>query len=314
METKKEQLHIILGGSGAIGSAVINELKSRNLKIIAVERTKKVIGTETINADLLNLKSFSNAVKGATHIYLCIGLPYNSTIWQRDWPQIMNNTIQVCKENNIKLIFLDNIYMYGPTPLAIPFDENHPQKPKTRKGLARKKTTDLLIDAIGKKEIQAVIGRSADFYGPNAVNSPFYIVFLEKMLKGKNPQWLGKKDVKHTYAYTEDNARALVMLALNESSYGQVWHLPVEKPVSIQDILDIFNKKLNKNFQISYMPRILLNFLSLFVPILKEAKEMIYQFDNEYIMSDQKFRNKFPEFKSISYNNGIEIMINSFRK
>jgi len=118
----------------------------------------------------------------------------------------------------------------------------------------------------------------------------------------------------HTYSYTEDNAKSLVMLALDESVYGQVWHLPTGEAITIQEILNIFNKKLNKKFQISYIPRFLLNLLSLFVPILKEAKEMIYQFDNEYIMSDQKFRQKFPTFKSISYEVGIDKMIDSFRK
>lgn len=314
MNVNREQLHIVLGGSGATGSAVINELKSRALKVKTVERTKKLMSTETINANLLDLESFSHAVKEATHIYLCIGLPYNSKIWRRDWPQIMRNTIQVCKENHAKLVFFDNTYMYGPSPLNIPFDEDHLQKPITKKGLARKKTTDLLINAIEKGEIQAVIGRSADFYGSNATNSLFYIGFLQNMLKGKNPQWLGKKGIKHTYAYTEDNAKALVLLALDDSTYGQVWHLPVGEAISIQEILNVFNKRLNKDFQISYTPRILLNFLSLFVPILKEAKEMIYQFDKEYIMSDQKFRKKFPEFKSTFYEEGIEKMINSFRK
>jgi nucleoside-diphosphate-sugar epimerase len=314
MDTKKEQIHIVLGGSGAIGSAVIKELKSKNLSVKAIERTKKVQGVETINADLLDYEDFKNAAKEASHIYLCVGLPYNSKIWERDWPKIMKNAIQVCKENSAKLIFFDNIYMYGPAPLDVPFTEDHNQAPTTKKGLARKKTTDLLLNSIDKKEIKGVIGRSADFYGPGAVNSSFYIVFLENMLKNKNPQWVGKKDIKHTYAYTEDNAKALVMLALDEAAYGQVWHLPVAKPVTAAEVLDIFNKKLNKDFRISYVPRALLNFISLFIPVLNEAKEMMYQFDNEYIMSDQKFRTKFPEFKPNTYEDGIEKMINYFRE
>jgi len=145
---KENQLHLVLGGSGTIGSAVINELKKINLPVKALERTKKVYGVETINVNLLDYENFKNAAKGASHIYLCVGLPYNSEIWQRDWPIIMKNTILVCKENNAKLIFFDNVYMYGPTPLKVPFTEQHSQTPITKKGLARKNTADLLLSSI----------------------------------------------------------------------------------------------------------------------------------------------------------------------
>ena len=90
----------------------------------------------------------------------------------------MQNVINACIETNATLIFFDNVYMYGPSPLTIPFDENHPQKPSTKKGLARKQTADLLLKAIDENKLKAVIARSADFYGPFAVNSSFYISFL----------------------------------------------------------------------------------------------------------------------------------------
>lgn len=309
-----KDLHIVLGGSGVIGSAVIRELLKRHIQVKAVERTKNVEGVETLHADLLNPAEFSKAVKGATHIYLCIGLPYSSQVWQKDWPQVMKNTIEVCKAIHAKLIFFDNVYMYGPAPLDNPFTEDHRQMPTTRKGKARKETADLLLAAITSKDVKGLIGRSADFYGPRAINSPFYIVFLENMLKNKNPQWLGKPDIKHTYAYTEDTARALVQLALDDSCYGQVWHLPVGEPITIQKIADIFNKHLHSKYNISYMPRIMFHILSLLVPILKEAGEMGYQFDNSYIMSFEKFIQKFPNFKVTSYDVGIQKMIDSFKK
>ncbi len=245
---------------------------------------------------------------------MCIGLPYSSDIWARDWPLIMKNTIEVCKINNSKLIFFDNVYLYGPAPLKIPFDETHPQNPSSIKGIARKKTADLLVDVINRKEITGLIGRSADFYGPIAKNSIFYMSFLENMIQNKNPIWLGKPNIKHTYAYTEDDAKALVMLALEDSCYNQVWHLPVSEPITVQEILNLFNKKLNKNFSVKYMPKLLLDILSIFIPILREVKEMSYQFDNDYILSDNKFRNKFQNFKTTSYDIGVGNMVDYYNK
>jgi nucleoside-diphosphate-sugar epimerase len=306
------QLHLVLGGTGAIGQAVIKELQKRNLPLKAINRSKKIEGIETINIDLMNKEKTQKAIPGASHVYLCIGLPYNSKIWKTQWPIIVENVIDACSLAKAKLIFLDNIYMYGPAPLGIPFDESESQDPQTRKGKVRKKIADMILEAHKTNKIQAVIGRSADFYGPNAKNSSLYIGFLQGILKGKNPQWLNKPDQEHTYAFTTDIGRALVELALDESTYGEVWHLPVGGKITIEEILKITNKELGTNYKISYMPGSLMAILSLFIPIVREVKEMSYQFDNTYDMSYMKFQKRFPDFKVTDYTKGIQEMIKSF--
>lgn len=50
----KDQLHVVLGGSGAIGDAVIKALQAKNLPIRAVEREKKINGVPTTTADILD--------------------------------------------------------------------------------------------------------------------------------------------------------------------------------------------------------------------------------------------------------------------
>ena len=203
--------------------------------------------------------------------------------------------------------------MYGPAPLPVPFNENTSQQPPSKKGAVRKQIADKLLEAHNSSRIQALIARSADFYGPRATNSPMYASFLERMLKGKAPQSLAKKGVKHTYAYSLDNGRAMVQLALDDSAYGQVWHLPVGEPIAIDEILTLMNTQLGANYKAAYMNKTMTNLVSLFVPIVREVKEMLYQFETEYVMSDQKFRAKYPDFQTTSYQQGIEAMIDSFK-
>lgn len=309
----KNELHIVLGASGAIGQAVISELKFRNLKIRAVGRNKLLSGIEFLNADLLDLDQTINAVAGGSHVYLCIGITYNSKAWLEEWPNVMENVIIACEKARARLIFLDNVYMYGPL-LKVPFDETHEQNPISQKGLARKKVADLLLRAHNTGRVRAVIGRSADFYGPNAINGSFYIAFLERMLKKKSPQYLGKTDIKHTYSYSYDNGRALVSLALDEGTFGQVWHLPVSEPITLEEIILKFNRILGTNYKVSIIPRYLLGAMGIFIPILREVKEMLYQIDNNYIMNCDKFMNRFPDFKLTSLDEGIKEMIKSFQK
>ena len=309
----KNQLHTVLGANGSIGKAVVNELQNNGLKTRAVTRTKDFEGVECIKADALDYKQLLSAIDGSTHVYLCIGVKYSAKDWEKAWPQIMNNVIRACEITKAKLIFFDNIYMYGPSPLPVPFDEQTQQNPESKKGKVRKAIADELLNAHKSGRIQAMIGRSADIFGPNAIYSPFYFTFIERMLKGKAPQSVYKLGVKHTYSYTCDLAKALVMLALEDSFYGQVWHLPASKPITVKELLEIFNKEFGTNYNVSYLPSWIRKFLSIFISPLKEIGEMLYQFDNEYVISYEKFLQKLPNFKVTDYRTGIKEMIKSFQ-
>lgn len=310
----KSPLHTILGANGATGIGIIQELKKRDLPIRAVSRSQQPQeGMETQQADLLDPQSTRIAVKGSGYVYLAIGLPYDSQIWDKQWPVIMQNVIEACSEYNAKLIFLDNMYMYE-HPLPVPFDENQSQDSRTVKGTIRKKTASQLLSAISDGKIEGVIGQAADFYGSYARNSLFYISFLERMLDGKNPQLLIKPDVLHTYANTSDNGRALVELALDPSTHGQVWHLPVGKPITFHEILDISNRVLNSDFKLSVIATPIRKVLMLFMKPLRELEEMRYQFDQPYEMSWEKFKNHFPDFQITSYEEGIKDMVETLGK
>jgi uncharacterized protein YbjT (DUF2867 family) len=64
-------------------------------------------------ADLKNKQQVLNATKGSSVIYLCVGLQYNKKVWQAEWPLIIQNIIDAAKASNARLIFFDNVYMYG---------------------------------------------------------------------------------------------------------------------------------------------------------------------------------------------------------
>jgi nucleoside-diphosphate-sugar epimerase len=309
----QDQIHTVLGSNGAIGKAVLRELRNRNLNHRSVSRSADSVQQPNfIQADLLNPKETALAIAGSAYVYLCIGLPYSSKIWSTQWEQLMKNVIDACAEHSAKLIFLDNVYMYG-SPLPVPFDENAIQAPPSKKGKARKRTADLLLKAMQEGRVKGLIGRSADFYGEGAVNSSFYTSFLDRMLKGKAPQTLSSGDIVHTYANVRDNGRALVELALCDDCYGQVWHLPVGEPITTRQMLGLFNQELGSNHQLSVMPSFMRKILSLFIPILKEVGEMLYQFEGEYVMSFEKFKQRFPDFEVTPYQQGVQRMVKWFK-
>lgn len=310
---KNDQIHTVLGAAGAVGQAVIAELQTKGLSVRGVGRSIRRSDIAVVKADLLQFEEAKVAIEGSSHVYLCVGLPYESKVWRRDWPILMQHVIEACSATAACLIFLDNVYLYGPSPLAVPFDETHPQHPTTEKGQARKQTRDILWQAMKNNSIKGVIGRAADFYGPHATYSPFYISFLERMLQGKNPQSIATPGKLHTYANVSDLGRALVALALDSSTHGQAWHLPVGEPITVADMLSVFNAEMGTDFKASFLPPFMRKVLGLFMKPLREVGEMLYQFESDYVMSFEKFKAHFPDFKVSSYQEGVKEMVASFK-
>ncbi|MEN7551497.1 NAD-dependent epimerase/dehydratase family protein [Rapidithrix thailandica] len=313
MMRNHRELHTVLGANGAMGRAVFKELQRRQLNFRLVSRKKMPGFPESITANLLNRDEAYEAVGGSQFVYLCVGLPYSTEVWKNQWKIIMQNMIDACAKYGAKLIFLDNVYMYS-QPLPIPFDEQTAKNPQSNKGKIRKDIADMFLQAIASGKITGLIGRSADFYGEGVTNSILYISLLEKMRVGKRPLSLSHGKVKHTYANVKDNGRALVELALCEDCYGEVYHLPVSRPITLDEIVEFFNEELKTNFKLKVMPKIMLKLLSYFVPILRESSEMQYQFEQEYIMSSHKFLSRFPGFQVTPIEQGLKEMVNFFRK
>lgn len=296
--------HAVLGAQGAVGAATVEAIQQAGL-------TAKALTSR--DADVRNTKQLIRALEGVDIVYNCVGIPYDSVAWENTYPIMSRALVRACQKNGTKLVYLDNAYLYGPAPLPIPFDETTSRKTTTRKGIARRAGVEIFMDAHSRGKLQVTIGRAADFYGPGALNSLFYISFLEKMLKGQKPVTTVPKNHRHTYAFTEDIARALVTLGTTDDAYGEEFHLPVGPAVTVGEMAAHFNSSLGTNLKPLHLPAIAFRLLSYFNPLLSEMQEMSYQFETDYVMDDTKYRQRFPDFISTSYETGVSKMVDYFR-
>lgn len=297
--------HAVLGADGAIGRATLAAIADKGLDGKALTRA---------NADAMDPEALVRVLDGAEVVYDCVGLPYNADLWTTGFPAISRALVAACERAGTRIVYFDNVYLYGPAPLPVPFDEETSRVPPSQKGKARKTAVEIVMEAHRAGRIRATVGRAADFYGPGAVNSPFYISFLENMLKGKSPQVAMPEGPLHTFAYTSDMGRGLVELALDDSAYGEEFHLPVGPAVRVSDMAALFNRALGTSLKVTHIPDIVMRGLSLVKPLIREVHEMSYQYKADYIMSDEKFRRRHPDFRSTTYEAGIAAMVDHFRK
>lgn len=206
--------HAVLGAAGQMGRLLVPELQRRGHTVGALSRdwqgTPYGDAVEHRAADVLDFTSLTAATEGADVLYAVVGLPYSTRVWQRDWPPAMRNLIAAVEANGCKLVFMDNVYAYGLVAGAM--TEATAYNPCSRKGEVRAQSATELMDADKTGWIVATIGRSADFYGPEALLSTFGERFFKGALDKGKAEWLCSTETLHTFNYTPDNARALATL------------------------------------------------------------------------------------------------------
>ncbi len=299
-------MQTILGANGTIGSVLAKELRSYTDKIRLVSRNpKKVNDTdELFPADLSNTGSVDKAVEGSNVVYLVVGFDYKINVWEEKWPRLMRATIDACIKHNARLVFFDNVYMYDIK--AIPhMTEDSAINPPSRKGAVRKQIAQMLLEEVKAGKLMALIARSADFYGPGNERSFITEMVYKNIKKGKASNWLINADKKHSFTYTPDAAKATALLGNTNDAYNQVWHLPTDSDtLTGREIVSLYAKEMNGSGKVSVMPMWLIKILGLFIPIMKEMPEMMYQYDRDYFFDSSKFEKKF-NFKVTTYQEGV---------
>ncbi|NOR86149.1 MAG: NAD-dependent epimerase/dehydratase family protein [Bacteroidales bacterium] len=298
-------MQTILGSGGIIGIEASYCLSIYENHIRQVSRNpKKVNESDQIYpADLTVESEVRQAVKGSDVVYLTAGLPYNTNIWKQYWPVIMKNTIKACEEHQAKLVFFDNVYMYGQVDGWM--TEETPNNPCSKKGEVRAQIAQQLMDEVMKGNIQALIARSADFYGPKTTNTYVAPMIFDKLKNGKKPQIMINANKQHSFTYTPDAARAMALLGNSPDAYGQVWHLPSDKnTMTAAEFVKEIALHFQKPEKYTVLHPLMIKLASLFSPIIKETQEMLYQFENYYLFDSSKFEQKF--FAPTSYQDGIK--------
>ena len=299
-------MHTILGAGGPIANALTAELIEANQQIRLVSRrpiTPANANVKWHKADLTNAAEVMQATKGSTIIYLCAGLVYNKTIWQQQWPVIMQNVINAAKENSARLIFFDNVYMYG--LVKGPMLETEIYNPASVKGEVRAKIATQLMDEVKAGNLQASIARAADFYGTDGTNSVLDNMVLSKFAKGERAMWLGKPDTLHSFTYVPDAGKAMYLLGQRPDADNQIWHLPTAPAITGKQIMEIAANTFNTKARYMAVNKLMLQMIGLFNKPVKDSVEMHYQFNHDYVFTSDKFEKAF-NVKPTSYQQGIQ--------
>lgn len=297
-------MHTILGAGGPVANSLTRTLSAAGEPVRLVSR-KKIQTSSTITwigADLKNYEQVKKAVEGSGVIYMCAGLQYDKKVWAIEWPLIMQNLVDVAKFSGARLIFFDNVYMYGHVNGVM--TEDTPYSPSSKKGEIRARVAEQLMNEAIAGNIKATIARAADFYGAESLNSFYDSMVLDKFAKNKKAMWLGNAATKHSFTFIPDTGKALYTLAMDPQSDNQVWHLPTAPALTGKEFIQLAATAFNTQPKYMRVNKFLLNTIGLFDNLIHETAEMYYQYKYDYIFSSQKFENTYG-IKPTSYEKGV---------
>lgn len=302
---------IVLGATGSMGSALVNELVHRGLNVTAFSRSKnrleKLYGNhdqiQVIEGDVFNLKQLSDAVENMDIIFHAINIPYQE--WAEKQPILMGNILKSAKNSGAKLAIVDNIYAYGRSEGAL-VDERQEKRPHTRKGKIRLKLEQMAKEA----NVPFFIAHFPDFYGPNAGSTLLNYTF-ESMVKNKRAMFIGNQGLAREYIYIPDGAKAMVELAFRNSFDGGNWNIPGSGVITGKEIINIAREYLGYNKRVSTAGINLFRFLGIFDKFMSEYKEMYYLTEEAVILDGKKVEKAIGCIPKTSYEKGIEVTLKS---
>lgn len=305
-------MQTILGAGGDIGRLLAKELKKYTGEIRLVARRPVQVngGDQLFPADLRNADEVRSAVEGSEVVYLTAGLPYDVRVWRSDWPVIMQNVIDACLAHHSRLVFFDNVYMYDRS--GIPhMTEDTGFNPSSGKGTVRAGLVAMLQAAIRDKGLNALIARSADFYGPGAKNGILNIMVIDNLFKGSRAMWQVDVTKTHSFTFTPDAARATALLGNTEDAYNQTWHLPTShEKLTGREFIALTARLANHKPAWFTLSPFIMQLGGLFSRQIRELREMAYQYDRDYYFDSRKFEERF-HFEATAYEEGIRQVLAS---
>lgn len=294
MTLLKSEKNIVFG-TGPLGLAVMDALVSLGRQVTLVNRAGRVgeilpDGVGVVQGDATDPNQVASICNDMDVVFHCAQPPYH--LWPERFPPITQGIMDGVSRTNARLVFADNLYMYGPVE-GETINEELPYAATGHKGKTRAQMARMLLNAHMAGRLQVTIGRASDFYGPRVLGSVVGETFFAPALAAKRVNVIGNPDMPHTYTYIRDFGRALVTLSENQEAYGRAWHVPSAPAMTTRQFADLVAGEIGQPVKLRPAGRITVTLLGLFVPELRETKEMMYEFEDPFVVSHSKFEAAF---------------------
>ncbi|MET9799544.1 NAD-dependent epimerase/dehydratase family protein [Streptomyces sp. NPDC006368] len=285
-------LHVVLG-FGPAGAATARLLveKGHSVRVVTKSGRSPEPGIEHVALDATDSERLTQAAQGAEAIHHCAAPPYHR--WVGEWLPLVSSACAAAEATGAVLVMLGNLYGYG--PVDGPLTEELPLAATGSKGRVRAAGWEHARTLHEQGRIKAVEVRASDFFGPGVTDGGHLAArVMPRLLRGKPVSTLGDPDAPHSWSYLPDVARALVEVAGEERAWGRAWHVPTEPALSTRQMVDRLAAQSGTGpVAVRRIPPAVLGVMSAFSPLIRELREIGYQFDRPFVVDSSAYEAVF---------------------
>lgn len=258
---------LITGGTGFIGSHIVEKLLENNYNIIIIDNLssgsiENIPNSDTLKFYQLNIEKddlelvFQKEAPDYV-IHLAAQTSVNFSISHPYYDANMNvmasiKLLELCKKYNIrKFITASSAAIYG-NPKYLPIDENHPTEPMSQYGLS-KLTMEKYIKLSG---IPYIIFRFSNAYGPrqkSSKESGVVAIFNNAMKNNEPINIYGDGKQIRDFIYVEDIANICIK-AINSNVENEIINFSTNKGVSLNQLFKVMKSLYNYTLNANYLP------------------------------------------------------------
>jgi nucleoside-diphosphate-sugar epimerase len=273
----------VVTGAGPVGWTVAEQLagQGKNVRIL----TRSGGGpehplVERVKVNVQDAGQIRDAFAGAIAVFHCIhGSSYSADAWQAELPAAEQTVLAAAGEAGAVVVFPESLYSYSEPHRAMT-----EAGPRTAAGGKRGVRTKLLEarDASPTNTVSVVAG---DFFGPRVRTSHAGERMVPAVLASKKLWVIGSADQPHSFTYVPDLAAAMIHAAGTPSLWNKVWHAPTGPAVSQRQLAAAFTEAGGVQApKMGAVPGWALRTIGVFSQDARELAEMIYQFEQPFVM------------------------------
>jgi len=299
---------LVIGSTGSIGSAIVDELAVRGQRVRALvrdpDKAQRILkhpeNVEFVVGSVEEPHALGAAFDDVDVFFNCLNLPYPE--WNR-LPAIHRKILDAASDTSARMVFPGNVYIYGHAQ-SEKVAEDHARNPCSRKGMIRVQLEDMFMESSRKGEVPTVIVRFPDYYGPNA-SSITDGIFRVALGRG-TARWFGDLDVTHEFIFISDAAKAMIMASERPDAHGQDFNVPGPQPIMVRQWIGLVFKEAGSEPRMKGTSRLSMRMFGLFNKMAREFAEMQYLTEEPLILDGTKFTKFFgTKYPSTEYAEGI---------
>lgn len=278
---------VILGINGRIGSHAARAFVAAGWEVTGFGRSNKrpIDGVRFAAGNSDSVADMRAAIGEARVVVNALNPQYDE--WDGGRMEALHGRVLEAMGTDGKtMLFVGNIYNYAPHHRRVTPDLV--QDGTSGKARIRQRSERLLQEAAQRGDVQVIILRAGDFYGPDSAGTWFDLAMLREADKGKLAL-MGRPGVGHAWAYLPDLGRAFEKLAWHRSELGafENFHF-AGNFVTPEAMAAAIQRAAPTRLKVSYFPRFVFSLMGLVNPIMREVARMGYLWDHPMELADPR--------------------------